>query len=748
MKKIISAMLSASIMITMLSGTTAFSKDQEITVEIDGNIIEFDVNPEIIEGYTMVPLRKIFEEIGAVVKWDNDTKTVSARKNKKTITLKIDSTDLQIDKGDTDEEGNPIVETINLEVPAQVVSGRTLVPARAISESFGLLVDWDEDNKKVIITSDDDEDDSWKENVGKINLTDLSFEGDGIEILENQMNITSGGDFTITGTLDDGNITVSTKERVKLRLGGAKITSSENPCIFVKDADKVYITLEEGTENNLVAKNSDDGAIYSKENLEIKGSGTLNIESMLGHAIKASDNLTIENGVLNLKASGDGIHINDTFTMKGGTLNITSVGDGIDSESIVNISGGILNIETTAVPLENSASSTLEEQTESNVEKAWMFEETAEVEFEKSSKGINAEWMMAISGGEVTVDSASHAIHCQDEIDISGGKFSLSSKYEKGISAHGNLIVSGSDTVIDVTKSTEGIESKNVMTINDGAITVVSTDDAINATGGNSGTMHGMGPGGMRGDKENDRPWGNTDETGNPHFPMGNRGNRPSKEMQNGENQFVTPEFGEFPPMPPEGETPMWGERPMMPDGEMPPMGQNMGRNMKDCLIINGGVLVLSSGDDCLDANGNLVINGGTLKATKERGSFSGPAGIIDPDGRATIGEDTELILAASGGNERSLSLTQNSIILYCDTSHDGEIITLKDSNDNVICEYTPDGSYSSVLIASNSIEIGEIYTVSAGDESYSITIEAKQTVIGEQKTGMFGRGQRNFIEM
>ena len=86
MKKILSVILALSLAASLLIGATSVSAD-EITVELDGNPIEFDVKPEIIDGRTMVPLRKIFEEIGALVKWDNDTQTVSARKNKKTITL-------------------------------------------------------------------------------------------------------------------------------------------------------------------------------------------------------------------------------------------------------------------------------------------------------------------------------------------------------------------------------------------------------------------------------------------------------------------------------------------------------------------------------------------------------------------------------------------------------------------------------------------------------------------------------------
>lgn len=442
MKKIILTVLITAMALTLFSGALSVSAD-EVKVEIDGVSVDFDVPAQIIDGRTMVPLRKIFEEIGALVKWDNETETVTTRKSSKTITLSIGSSELFIDKGDTDDEGNPITETVTLDVPAQIVSGRTLVPARAISESFGLNVNWDEDSKKVLIASDED-DDSWKENIGTVNLYDLTYTGCGIDINENQILITEGGDYELTGTLDDGNITVSAKEKVKLRLSGVNITASDGPCIFIEDADKAYITITEDTENVLIAENCEDGAIYSKDNLEIKGKRTLDISSDKGHGIKASDNLTIENGNINISAFGDGVHINDTFKMTDGNLSISAIGDGIDSESIVIISGGEIDIKTNGVP---AASSQLTENT-LGTEKRGGMAETSEVEFEKSSKGINAEWMISITGGETVINSASHAIHCADEIEISGGIMTLNSEYEKGISAHGNLTISKSDSVI------------------------------------------------------------------------------------------------------------------------------------------------------------------------------------------------------------------------------------------------------------------------------------------------------------
>lgn len=723
MKKIISAILSVAIIVTMLSALPVFSDDNEIKVELDGVEIEFDVKPEVINGRTMVPLRKIFEEIGALVKWDNDTQTVSARKSSKTITLAVDSNELNIDKGKTDEEGNPIIETVALDVPAKIVSGRTLVPARAISESFGLNVDWDEKNNKVVITSDKNEDDSWKENIGSINLTNLTFKGDGIEIKGNQISITKGGDFTLTGKLANGNITVSTKEKVKLRLSGASIVSKENSCIFVEDADKAYITLTEGTVNTLTAENSEDGAIYSKENLEIKGNGALSINSKAGHGIKASDNLTIENGDITIDATYDGIHINDTFKMTGGNVNITSIGDGIDSESIVNISGGKIDIETDATPIPQTTSNQDNKAPENtNTNRFPMMEADTEVEFEKSSKGINAEWMMCIYDGEISVNSASHGIHCEDEIVISGGTFDISSKYEKGISAHGNLTIDGSETLIDITKSTEGIESKNVMTINDGIISVVSSDDALNATGGKSGAMMGMGQNG--GNKEN-------------------AGNRTPGE---GANTRPGRENGQFGGMKPPFEIPQDGQF-TPPTGNMPQMGGNMGgigKNMKDCLIINGGSIELYAEDDCIDSNGNLIINGGTIKATNPTGSFSGAFGVIDPDGQTTISEKANLIFASGSGNERSLKLSQNTIIVYTEATKDkNEEITVSDADGKVIYQYTPIGKFGAVLISSNDLILGKTYTVTIGQEKFETKLTNQTTVIGTQTTGNKGFGRQ-----
>lgn len=154
---------------------------------------------------------------------------------------------------------------------------------------------------------------------------------------------------------------------------------------------------------------------------------------------------------------------------------------------------------------------------------------------------------------------------------------------------------------------------------------------------------------------------------------------------------------------------------------------------MKNCLVINGGYLELYAEDDCLDSNGNLVINGGTIKASNPNGSFSGAFAVIDPDGKTTISENATLIFAASSGDERSLNLSQGTIIVYLGETHAaGDKITVS-SGDDVIYEYSPSGKFGAVLISSKALKVGESYKVTVGSESYDAVISSDATVLGER---------------
>ncbi|MCD8390599.1 MAG: copper amine oxidase N-terminal domain-containing protein [Firmicutes bacterium] len=113
-----------------------------ITVTVDGDFVTFDQSPTIVSGRTLVPVRAIFEALGASVEWDGDTQTVTSTLNGTTVTLTIGS-------GTMYKNGA----ASTLDVPAQMINDRTLVPVRAIAEAFGCNVDWDGDTKTVIIES-------------------------------------------------------------------------------------------------------------------------------------------------------------------------------------------------------------------------------------------------------------------------------------------------------------------------------------------------------------------------------------------------------------------------------------------------------------------------------------------------------------------------------------------------------------------------------------------------------------------
>lgn len=136
---IISFVLAAMMAIAMFVPVFA---NGEISVYLDNEKIQFDVAPLLVNGRTMVPMRAIFEKLGAVVYWDNDTKTAIAQKGNVTVSIAIDQTTLY-------KNGEAII----LDVPAQLIAGRTLVPLRAVSEAFECAVFWEEAAQTVRILS-------------------------------------------------------------------------------------------------------------------------------------------------------------------------------------------------------------------------------------------------------------------------------------------------------------------------------------------------------------------------------------------------------------------------------------------------------------------------------------------------------------------------------------------------------------------------------------------------------------------
>lgn len=361
--------------------------------------------------------------------------------------------------------------------------------------------------------TDEDLDDRWDiaiSTVITLNGSSIEISGEGAKATGSVVTITRAGTYVISGTLTDGQIAVNAAESdtVRLVLNGANITCLTSAAIYESQAGKLIITLVEGTENTVVdggssfvyANTTDeepDAAIFSKDNLTINGSGTLSVNAGFNNGIGSKDNLLIANANLIVNAANHGVRGRDSVTVldgnikitagadgiqsnndkdttkgwiliKGGTFDITAGNDGIQAETSLSISGGNLSI--------HAGGGVSKLQT--------AFSADAESD---SHKGLKALVDIAITGGSLTINSADDSIHANGNIAISGGDFTLSSG-DDGVHSDGDLNITGGS--IKVTASYEGLEAAT-MTIADGTIDIVSSDDGLNAAGGSDANVGG-----------------------------------------------------------------------------------------------------------------------------------------------------------------------------------------------------------------------------------------------------------------
>ncbi|MBQ2664110.1 MAG: haloacid dehalogenase-like hydrolase, partial [Clostridia bacterium] len=142
-KKLLSILAASAIAVSMLPAS--FAANDDIKVIVDGTelvISEEDTKPFVEDGRTLVPMRAIFEALGATVEWDDATKTVTGVSDSGSVEMQVGSDTIKINGND-----------VPVDVPAQIVDGRTVVPVRVISEGLNCDVDWSQETKTVIISS-------------------------------------------------------------------------------------------------------------------------------------------------------------------------------------------------------------------------------------------------------------------------------------------------------------------------------------------------------------------------------------------------------------------------------------------------------------------------------------------------------------------------------------------------------------------------------------------------------------------
>ncbi len=501
-----------------------------------------------------------------------------------------------------------------------------------------------------------------------VNLSDSgsSVTGTGVQINGNQITLTQKGTYLISGSLSNGSLKIAadTEEKLRVVLSGASITCQDGPALYIESADKVFLTLADGSENFLsdgtayaedstadTDSSSPDAALFCREDLTINGSGSLTVNGNCKHAIVSKDDLVITGGVLTVTAKKVGLNGKDCVKISGATVSITAGSDGIRSdnaedanrgyiyikdgsltidaendaiqaESVLKIDGGTLTLKT------NGGSANSSTDSGGNNRPSWGTTSSASQE---SCKALKAGSDILISGGSFVIDSSDDAIHSNGSISIKDGSFTMASG-DDGIHADTALGIYGGSIVIS--KSYEGIEGSEIV-IAGGSISLVASDDGLNAAGGNDGSS------------VNGRP---------------------------GQGGFSS----------------------------------SVGK-----ITISGGTLLVNASGDGIDSNGSITVTGGITLVSGPTNSGNGP---LDYDGSATVSGGVFVALGSSGmAQSFSSAQNQGAIFTTFSTQQANTPLSLCDQDGNVILSFAPAKAYQSAVITAPKIQSGNTYTLVAG---------------------------------
>lgn len=316
--------------------------------------------------------------------------------------------------------------------------------------------------------------------------------------------LTEEGVYIIRGSLTDGMVIVDAADtaKVQLVLDGVTISNSRGAAIYVREADKVFLTLAEGSANTLINGGSYtaidekniDAVVFARSDLTINGSGRLNITAGEGHGIVSKDDLKITGGMISVTATGHGLSGKDSVRVAAGNLELTTGKDGIHAENaddeekgFVYLAGGSLNVVSegdcisaeTHLQIDGGSFRLTAGKGSSN--KTVAKDESGKA---VSTKGIKAGGQLVVNGGDFNIDSQDDALHANDSLTVNGGSFELATG-DDGI--HSDETAAITAGTIEILTSYEGIEGKAVV-ITGGAIRLYARDDGLNAAGGNDGS--------------------------------------------------------------------------------------------------------------------------------------------------------------------------------------------------------------------------------------------------------------------
>ena len=286
-----------------------------------------------------------------------------------------------------------------------------------------------------------------------------SVQGAGAQTSAAGVVISSAGTYIVSGELTDGQLMVDAgdDDKVQLVLAGATIHNEDGPAIYVRNADKCFVTLDAGTENGLsdgssytLEDDSDEpyATLFSRCDLTLNGSGTLNVTSAYRHAVCSKDDLVVVSGTYNISAVEDGLRGRDGVKVRDGVFTIQAGGDGIKSnkdddptKGFVSIDGGTFGIQA-------------------------------------GDDAVQGKTLVRLAGGLLTVAANDDAFHSDLEMHLLGASMEAGAG-DDAFHAETKLTVDGG--TVNVTSCNEGYEAEKVY-VNGGDTHIVASDDGVNAS--------------------------------------------------------------------------------------------------------------------------------------------------------------------------------------------------------------------------------------------------------------------------
>ncbi|MBP9988399.1 MAG: carbohydrate-binding domain-containing protein, partial [Ruminococcus sp.] len=317
----------------------------------------------------------------------------------------------------------------------------------------------EDENTNGMFTSNDLNAEWDTESACKIILNGDTAEitGNGAYFSNNTLHISYAGKYVISGTLDGSvHIDADGDDKIRLMFDGVNITSKTEPPLYINQADKVFLTLRDDSQNTLTFENEDeeaeaDGCIFSRDDLTVNGKGNLTVTSSCLHGIVCNDTLIFSGGNINITAKNDAVHVHDGIKICNTALTVSAGDDGLHAGN--------------------------------DYETAVFYLESGNINITECYEGIEAN-DITIAGGTVNITPEDDGINASgsgktSQITVSGGDITIINKNGRdadGFDSNGNISITGGNVFISVVGTGTnnavdyGSESGGKFTISDGTI--------------------------------------------------------------------------------------------------------------------------------------------------------------------------------------------------------------------------------------------------------------------------------------